>query len=182
MHQSRTCGAYFSGTITSSGLVILFVRRIKSAIVFRDTHNLKPLAIRDAMLVTAIAALHLAITKFAVDFRDSCVSLVVLLAPTALTLLLHHRLQLRWQFAAILHYFTSLVWAFAYGITFSLFWNRIPHTFYEKNSVGLATPILYGRFCVEVMAIFGIATSFVYAIAAYKLSPEAKAIDRRTMR
>lgn len=142
---------------------------------------MKPLGIRDLMLLTAIIAAHLAITKLAVDFRENRLSLVVLLVPSALTILIHRRLQLSWHIAAFIHYPVSLVWAFAYGVTFSLCWNRLPHSFFEKSSVGLETPIHYGTFCVEVMAILGIVTSSIYAFAATKLTADATRTDRRTM-
>ncbi|GAA5505391.1 hypothetical protein [Novipirellula caenicola] len=142
---------------------------------------MKPLGIRDLMLLTAITAAHLAITKLAVDFRDNRLSLFVLLVPTSLTILIHRRLRLPLHIAAFIHYPVTLVWAFAYGVTYSFFWNRISHTFFEKSSVGLETPIHYGTFCVEVMAILGIVTSSIYAFAASKLSFDATTTDRRTM-
>jgi hypothetical protein len=64
-----------------------------------DCHilNMKLIGNHELMMLTAIAAFHVAMTRLAVDFRFDRFSImffiIVLLTPTALTSLIH----LRWQ-------------------------------------------------------------------------------------
>ncbi len=63
----------------------------------------------------------------------------------------------------------SLAWAFCFGVTYSMYYNRLTHDWYERDSVVLTEPIRFGVFSVEVMAVIGIATTALYAWCSHHI-------------
>lgn len=132
---------------------------------------MKQLTIRDLFALTLILAIHFAICKLAVTYRASPYTILVLLAPTVLSVLIHRRVGGSWTTGAVIHYLTSIVWSFFYGMTFSFFYNhRQPTEFLEKNSIGLEYPLSFSMFCVQLVALVGIATSLLYGAIGYSLT------------
>ncbi len=128
---------------------------------------MKPLGIRDLLALVFLIALHFATCKLAVDYRHHWIFRFLILTPIALTALLQIRFQLSLQFATIVHYPLCLAWAFLSGATYSMYWNRVPHDFFERDSVGLGSPLRYGVFCMEVGAFLGFASTTLYCIGGW---------------
>ncbi len=136
---------------------------------------MKPLCIRDLFVLTLIVAVHITICKLAVTFRESSLTTFVLLSPTAITLWIHNRIGGSWTMGSLIHYATSIVWSFCYGLTFSFFYvRREPSGYYEKDSVGLEELFSYAMFLLEVFAILGVVTSILYGTIGYLISTWAK--------
>lgn len=127
---------------------------------------MRSIGTRDLFALAILVSLHFTICKLAVDFRGSRSIGFTLLTPIALTGLLQVRFNLSWQVATAIHYPLSLVWAFLHGATYSMIWNRVPHEFFERDSVGLDTPIRYGLFCTEIWLFVGIFSTTVYGFFA----------------
>lgn len=128
----------------------------------RDNDYTKPHGTRDLLFAVFLVALHFSTCKFAVHYRDHWIPSVLILTPAFHTALLQLRFNLSHQIASISHYPLCLAWAFLHGATYSMFWNRVSHGFFERHSVGLDSPLRYGVFCMEVWAIIGVASTAIY--------------------
>lgn len=131
---------------------------------------MRPIGTRDLFALAFLVALHFAMCKLAVDFRGNRIIGFTILTPIALTALLQVRFNLTWPVATAIHYPLSLIWAFLHGVTFSMYWNRVPHDFFERDSVGLDTPIRYGLFCTEIWIFVGVISTAVYGLLAWLIA------------
>ena len=128
---------------------------------------MKPLSIRDLFAVTLLVAVHIATCKFAVAFRHSALTSIVILMPTAITIWTQRRISCSFTAGSVLHYCITVVWAFFFGVTYSFFYIRAPRDFFEKDSVGMEYPFTYGIFSAEIWAVLGIVTSLLYGGVGY---------------
>ncbi|WP_230275635.1 hypothetical protein [Rhodopirellula halodulae] len=117
--------------------------------------------------MTAIIALTIAIANASVACRGTGLPTLALATPLLLTAVVHYRFALNWRVATGLHYPLAIVWAFGFGVAFSVAWRRVPKTFIERDSVGLDYPVQFGMFAMEVMAIAGIASTAAYGLVSY---------------
>ncbi|TWU59965.1 hypothetical protein Poly51_02380 [Rubripirellula tenax] len=131
--------------------------------------TVRQLGTRDLFALILIVALHFAFAKFFVSIREFGLTIVALALPLPLTALLQRRFQMTWVAASMMHYPLSLAWAFCFGVTYSMYYNRLTHDWYERDSVGLTEPIRFGVFSVEVMAVIGIATTALYAWSSHHI-------------
>lgn len=136
---------------------------------------MKPLTIRDLFALTLIVAVHIAICKLAVTFRDSSLTTLVMLSPTALALWVHSRVGGSWTTGSFIHYLTTIAWSFFYGLTYSFFYiRRQPSEFYEKDSVGLEHLFSFAMFSLEVFMLLGLMTSVMYWAFGYSIATWAQ--------
>ncbi|MCC9641604.1 hypothetical protein LOC71_04910 [Rhodopirellula sp. JC740] len=122
---------------------------------------------RDLLATTAIIALTIAIANASVAYRGTGLPTIALATPLLLTAVVHYRFALDWRIATGLHYPLAILWAFGFGVAFSVAWRRVPRAFFERDSVGLDHPLQSGMFAMEVMAIAGIASTAAYGLASY---------------
>ncbi|EMI41110.1 hypothetical protein [Rhodopirellula sp. SWK7] len=122
---------------------------------------------RDLLATTAVIALTIAIANASVAYRGTGLPTLALATPLLLTALVHWRFALDWRVATGLHYPLAILWAFGFGVAFSIAWRRVPKTFFERDSVGLDYPLQFGMFSMEVMAIAGIASTAAYGLVSY---------------
>ena len=59
--------------------------------------------------------------------------------------------------------------AFVFGVTFSFYWRKLPHDFFDRDTVGLEYPIGFGMLAVEAMLFIGVFSTMVYGCFAYWL-------------
>jgi hypothetical protein len=111
--------------------------------------------------------LTIAIANASVAYRGTGLPTLALTTPLLLTALVHWRFSLDWRVATGLHYPLAILWAFGFGVVFSIAWRRVPKTFFERDSVGLDYPLQFGMFSMEVMAIAGIVTTTLYGLVSY---------------
>lgn len=135
---------------------------------------MKPLGTRDLLVLVFLVALHFATCKLAVDYRHHWICGFLVLTPIALTVLLQIRFHLSLQFATIVHYPLCLAWSFLNGATYSMYWNRVSHDFFERDSVGLDSPLRHGVFCMEVWAFVGIASTATYCFGGWLIKRTAR--------
>ncbi len=136
---------------------------------------MRPLGTRDLFVLVFLGALHFATCKLAVDYRHRWIFGFALLTPMALTALIQIRFRLSLQFATAIHYPLCLAWAFLNGVTYSMYWNRVPHDFFERESVGLDSPLRHGLFCIEVWAFVAIASTTLYGFGGWLIRRSARA-------
>ena len=122
--------------------------------------------IRDLLALTAVIALTIAIADLSVAYRDSRLSALPLATPLLLTALVHCRFRLDWRIATGLHYPLAIVWAFAFGVAYSMAWRRVPRTFFERDSVGLDYPLGFGVFSMQIMAVAALASTATYGLVS----------------
>ncbi len=132
---------------------------------------MKPLNTRDIFALTLVVAFHIASCKLAVTYRESSLTSLIFLTPPAITVWLHSRIGVSWATGAVMHYLTTVVWSYIYGMTYSFFYvRRQASVYYEKDSVGLEHPPSFAMFSLEVAAFLGIFTSILYAAIGYALA------------
>ena len=127
------------------------------------------LSVLDLLAITALVALHFAISYLSVKLRDYGVIYFSLVYPTFLTALIQWRFGLAWRAATFAHYPIAVVWAFVFGVTFSFYWRKLPHDFFDRDTVGLEYPIGFGMLAVEAMLFIGVFSTMVYGCFAYWL-------------
>lgn len=113
-----------------------------------------------------LVAVHFAVCKLAVDFRAQAAVLLASGVPLPFTALLHRRFRLSWIAATMLHYPLAIMWAFCFGVTYSIYRNSVTHAWYERETVGIEAPIEFGLSAAAGMALVGIPMAGLYGILA----------------
>ncbi len=128
------------------------------------------LTVRDLVVVTALVAVHFAVSRLSVSLRGTGVIYLAFTIPSFLTALLHGRLGLGWKTATIMHFVIAVGWGFLFGVTCSLFWRQMPRSFSERDSIDLQNVLAVGILSAVLMAFLAMLTTTIYGAIAYHLS------------
>ncbi len=128
------------------------------------------ITIKDLLAFTAFSAVYLALARVVVRHAGYDFALLLIGLPIMLTAALQWRFKLAWHQATALHYPIAVVWAFVAGVVHSLLWRQLPHSFYDRGSVGLDDPFRFGLFAVEIMLVVALASTVGYGLVSWYFS------------
>lgn len=75
--------------------------------------------------------------------------------------------------ASAILYPITIAWGFANGVTYAMNWNRTPHDFLERNTIGVEQPIHFGIVCAQMWIALGVFYTAAFAGFAWLISETA---------
>ncbi|WP_146410115.1 hypothetical protein [Allorhodopirellula heiligendammensis] len=94
---------------------------------------------------------------------ESWIEWLTILMPAIAVGTLKMRFRLSIFAASAILYPITIAWGFANGVTYSMNWNRTPHDFFERNTLGVEQPIHFGLVCAQIWIAFGILYTAAFA-------------------
>ncbi len=136
---------------------------------------MRSFSIIDLLATTALIAIHFA--AFPVEATGSSDwPKLLYLTPTAITCLIHYRLQLRVEFAIMIHYLATLVWTFLHALGTGAAHNAYVTANPSPSRTSHAVFANAWNDTLE-MAIWGIAVAAAYGAVCYTAVNSDGSID-----